>query len=186
MGAAAFLIVEFLGIPYAEVIIAATIPAIVFFFGVWVMVHFEASKEGIGGLDPAELVDIRKHLAAGWFYLVPLGLLLYYLIIERLSVARSAWFTLVAIGALIALIAAYGDETRGLLGGLLTVLVGGNFLAEWLAGGSLVETLTGDAAGSQTLDAALAATLGDLGWLLIAAGVVTMALRPRAPAGLLN
>jgi TRAP transporter 4TM/12TM fusion protein len=186
MGAAAFLIVQYTATPFADVIVAAAIPAIVFFFGVWVMVHFEASKEDIGGLDPAELVDIRKHLAAGWFYLVPLGLLLYYLIIERLSVARSAWFTLVAIGALIALIAAYGDETRGLLGGLLAVLVGGNFLAEWLAGGSLVETLTGDAAGSQTLDAALAATLGDLGWLLIAAGVVTMALRPRAPAGLLN
>jgi TRAP transporter 4TM/12TM fusion protein len=186
MGAAAFLIVQYTGTPFADVIVAATIPAIVFFFGVWVMVHFEASKEGIGGLDASELVDIRSHLVAGWFYLVPIGLLLYYLIVERLSVARSAWFTLVAIGALMALIAAYGDETRGRLGAILAALVGGSFLAEWLAGGSIVETLTGDAAGSQTLDAALAATAGDLGWLLIAAGVLTMALRSRAPTSLLN
>jgi TRAP transporter 4TM/12TM fusion protein len=186
MGAAAFLIVQYTGTPFADVIVAATIPAIVFFFGVWVMVHFEASKEGIGGLDPSELVDVRKHLVAGWFYLVPLGLLLYYLIVERLSVARSAWFTLVAIGALMALIAAYGDETRGRLGAVLAALVGGTFLAEWLAGGSLVETLSGEAAGSQSLDAALAATFGDLGWLLIAAGVLTMVLRPRAPTSLLN
>jgi len=186
MGAAAFLIVQYTGTPFADVIVAAAIPAIVFFFGVWVMVHFEASKEGIGGLDASELVDVRSHLVAGWFYLVPLGLLLYYLIVERLSVARSAWFTLVAIGALMALIAAYGDETRGRLGAFLAALVGGNFLAEWLAGGSIVEALTGDAAGSQTLDAALAATAGDLGWLLIAAGVLTMVLRPRAPTSLLN
>jgi TRAP-type uncharacterized transport system fused permease subunit len=44
----------------------------------------------------------------------------------------------------------------------------------------------GEAAGSQSLDAALAATFGDLGWLLIAAGVLTMVLRPRAPTSLLN
>jgi len=186
MGAAAFLIVQYTGTPFADVIVAATVPAVVFFFGVWVMVHFEASKEGIGGLDASELVDVRRHLVAGWFYLVPIGLLLYYLIVERLSVARSAWFTLVAIGALMALIAAYGDETRGRLAAILAALVGGNFLAEWLAGGSIVETLTGDAAGSGSVDAALAATLGDLGWLLVAAGVLTMALRPRAPSSLLN
>ena len=186
MGAAAFLIVQYTGTPFADVIVAATIPAIVFFFGVWVMVHFEASKEGIGGLDPSELVNVRRHLVAGWFYLLPLGLLLYYLIIERLSVARSAWFTLVAIGALMALIAAYGDETRGVLAAVLTALLGGTFLAEWLAGGSIVQTVAGDAAGARSLGGAFAATLGDLGWLLIAAGVLTMALRPRAPAGLLN
>ena len=52
MGAAAFLIVQYTATPFADVIIVATIPAIVFFFGVWVMVHFEASRVGIGGLDP--------------------------------------------------------------------------------------------------------------------------------------
>ncbi|SEW02586.1 TRAP transporter permease [Halobacterium jilantaiense] len=186
MGAAAFLIVQYTGTPFADVIVAAAVPAVVFFFGVWVMVHFEASKEGIGGLDASELVDVRRHLVAGWFYLVPIGLLLYYLIVERLSVARSAWFTLVAIGALMALIAAYGDETRGLLATALAALVGGTFLTEWLAGGSIVETLTGAAAGGGSVDAALAATLGDLGWLLVASGVLTMALRPRAPTSLLN
>jgi TRAP transporter 4TM/12TM fusion protein len=186
MGAAAFLIVQYTATPFADVIVAAAIPAVVFFFGVWVMVHFEASKEGIGGLDPSELVDVRSHLLAGWFYLVPLGLLLYYLIVERLSVARSAWFTLVAIGALMALIAAYGDDTRRVLGAAFAALVGGTFLAEWLAGGSIREALTGGGTGAQSVDAALAATLGELGWLAIAAGVFTMVLRPRRDASLLN
>jgi TRAP-type uncharacterized transport system fused permease subunit len=103
MGAAAFLIVEYTLTPFRDVIVAAAIPAIVFFFGVWVMVHLEASKRNIGGLAPEDLVAWRPHMLRGWFYLVPLFLLLYYLIIARLSVARSAWFTLIAIGALIAL-----------------------------------------------------------------------------------
>ncbi|MDH5020704.1 TRAP transporter permease [Halobacterium rubrum] len=186
MGAAAFLIVQYTQTPFADVIVAATIPAIVFFFGVWVMVHFEASKEGIGGLDASELVDIRSHLVAGWFYLVPIGLLLYFLIIERLSVARSAWFTLVAIGALMALIAAYGDETRWLLAALLALLLGGTFLSEWLVGGSLVAAATGGGTGAMSPDAALAAMLGDVGWLAIAAGVLTMAIHPQADASRLN
>ena len=124
MGAAAFLIVEFTGIPYAEVIVAAAIPAVVFFFGVWVMVHLEASRAGIGGLDDVALVDVREHLKRGWFYLVPLGLLLYYLLVERLTVARSAYFSLLAILALIALVAAYDPEEWPLLAGALAVLVG--------------------------------------------------------------
>ncbi|MFW6153277.1 MAG: TRAP transporter permease, partial [Halobacteriota archaeon] len=86
MGAAAFLIVEFTGTPYRDVIIAATLPALAFFFGMWVMVHFEAVRQDIGGLDRADLLDIGPHLVRGWFYLVPIGLLLYYLVIARLSI----------------------------------------------------------------------------------------------------
>ena len=73
MGAAAFLLVEYTGTPYADVIVAAAVPAVVFFFGVWVMVHLEASKRGIGGLEGIEVVRLRKHLARGWFYLLPLA-----------------------------------------------------------------------------------------------------------------
>ena len=65
MGAAAFLIVEFTGTPFREVIIAATLPALAFFFGMWVMVHFEAAKHGIGGLQRSELLDIWPHMRRG-------------------------------------------------------------------------------------------------------------------------
>ena len=123
MGAAAFLIVEFLGIPYAEVIIAATIPAIVFFFGVWVMVHLKAAQEGISGVEE-EIVDVREHLKRGWFYLLPIGVLLYYILIERLTIDRAAWFSLVAITALIAFAAAYSRRDRGpLVGGIAALFV---------------------------------------------------------------
>ncbi|EMA19835.1 TRAP transporter permease [Haloarcula argentinensis] len=186
MGAAAFLIVQYTGTSFADVIVAATIPAIVFFFGVWVMVHFEAVKENIGGLDPSELVDIRSHFRSGWFYLVPIGLLLYYLIVERLSVARSAWFTLIAIGALITLVAAYSDETRARLGAVFGVLFGASFLSQYLFGAGVLSALAGDGTGSQTVVGAFSATVGDLGTLIILAGVLTLITRPRLDSPILS
>ncbi len=119
MGAAAFLIVEYTATPFREVVIAATLPAIAFFFGMWVMVHFEAAKEGIGGLKRGELLDLGPHMRRGWFYLVPLGLLLYYLVIARLSVGRAGWLTIAATVALIAMVAAYNERTGPyLIGGV--------------------------------------------------------------------
>jgi len=182
MGAAAFLIVQYTATPFADVIVAAAIPAIVFFFGVWVMVHLEAARLNIGGLDPDSLVDTREHLRVGWFYLVPIVLLLYYLIIVRLSVARSAWFTLVAIVALITLVAAWSDETRGRLVGIFLALGVAQFLAQLLAGAPLLTALGGGGAGAQSAQAAFAATVGNLGWLAITAGVLTLLSKPRLTA----
>ncbi|WP_276261389.1 TRAP transporter permease [Haloglomus litoreum] len=169
MGAAAFLIVEFTGIPYAEVIIAAAIPAVVFFFGVWVMVHLEASRAGIGGLDDVALVDVRDHLSTGWFYLVPLGLLLFYLLVERLTVARSAYFSLLAIVALIAIVASYDPEDRAILAAALISLVALRAGLAFLGGNPVLATV-----------------LGSLGWLVLGAGVVTMLVYPRGEAPLLE
>ncbi|MFC7082044.1 TRAP transporter permease [Halorussus caseinilyticus] len=189
MGAAAFLIVEYTLTPFRDVITAAAIPAVVFFFGVWVMVHLEASKRNIGGLSPDELVAWRSHMLRGWFYLVPLVLLLYYLIVVRLSVARSAWFTLVAIAALIALVAAYNEETRWPLLGTITGLFLLEFAAFLTTGVGLVEAVVG-AGGAGTaarspVEAALAAG-GKLGWLTLAVSLVTMLARPSGDAPLLD
>ncbi|WP_129114089.1 TRAP transporter permease [Halegenticoccus tardaugens] len=186
MGAAAFLIVEFIGVPYPDVIVAATVPAIVFFFGVWVMVHLEASKESIGGVDPSELVSVRPHLKRGWFYLVPLALLLYYLLVERLSVARSAWYTIVAVVALIALVAAYNERTRGTLfagiAGLFALEVG----AYAATGAGLVGALTGAGGAGLPVGAALGAAAGKLGTIVVLVSGATLLLRPRGRTPLLD
>jgi TRAP transporter 4TM/12TM fusion protein len=186
MGAAAFLIVQYTGTPFADVIVAATIPAIVFFFGVWVMVHFEASRLGIGGLDADELVEKWPHFKRGWFYLVPIGLLLYYLIVARLSVARSAWFTLIAIGALITLVAAYSDETRARLGAIFSTLFLVTLASQYLAGAGPIVAVAGGGPGGQSLTAAFAATVGRLGMISIVSGVLTLATRPVLDAPLLE
>ncbi|USZ66852.1 TRAP transporter fused permease subunit [Halorussus salilacus] len=187
MGAAAFLIVEYTLTPFRDVIMAAAIPAIVFFFGVWVMVHLEASKRNIGGLTTEDIVSWRPHLMRGWFYLVPLVLLLYYLIVARLSVARSAWFTLVAIAALIALVAAYNDETRVPLLATIVAVFAVETAAFAVTGAGIVDTLTGGAPGTGLAPAAAAtAAAGKLGWLTLAVSIVTMLVRPRGDAPLLD
>lgn len=72
MGAAAFLMVEFLAIPYATIVIAAIVPAFMHFFGVLCQVHFEAKKNGMRGLEPGEIPRLRDVLARDWPTLAPL------------------------------------------------------------------------------------------------------------------
>ncbi|MBY8911016.1 TRAP transporter large permease subunit, partial [Salinicoccus roseus] len=55
MGAAAFIMVEFTGIPYYEIIKSAFIPALLAYVGILFMVHFEASKHGISGMEKSEM-----------------------------------------------------------------------------------------------------------------------------------
>ncbi|MXR40670.1 TRAP transporter fused permease subunit [Halobaculum sp. WSA2] len=174
MGAAAFLMVQYTATPFAEIIILATIPAIVFFFGVWVMVHFKAVQQGIGGIPDADQESMVDHLKHGWFYLVPIFLLLYYLIIERLSVSRSAWFTLVALVALITVIAAYSDETRVTLAATLAVLVGAEFASLVVAGVPVIALLGGDGGAGLPPAEAASALVGRIGWYGMLAGILTM------------
>ncbi|WP_049969185.1 TRAP transporter permease [Haladaptatus cibarius] len=188
MGAAAFLIVEYTLTPFRDVIMAAAIPAVVFFFGVWVMVHLEASKENIGGLADSKIVGFRPHLLRGWFYLVPLILLLHYLIIERLSIERAAWYTLVAIAALIALIAAYNRTSRVPLVGTIVGISALQFASFVTAGVGIVSLLAGGGGTGTGLAplAALNVVAGQLGWIILAVSLVTLLLRPHADAPLLD
>ncbi|UWG47266.1 TRAP-type uncharacterized transport system, fused permease component [Halanaeroarchaeum sp. HSR-CO] len=191
MGAAAFLIVEFTQTPYAEVIVAAAIPALAFFFGMWVMVHLEAVKHDIGGVPKESLSKPLKILKNGWFYLVPVGLLLYFLVVVRLSVARSGWFTIIALIALVAFLAAYSERTRVPLFG--TIL--GIFLAQvatLMTTGyglfGLFETLVsgGAVAGGMVFSEAVMATMSDLGFLVVAVSLSILLVRPETSSPLLE
>jgi len=79
MGAAAFLMVEFLNQPYQTIILAATVPAFMHFFGVFCQVHFEAKKHGLRGLNADELPDVREVLRRDWPTSIPLFVLLLVL-----------------------------------------------------------------------------------------------------------
>ncbi len=191
MGAAAFLIVEFTGTPYADVIIAATLPAIAFFFGMWVMVHFEAVKNDIGGLARSELPDIPSALKRGWFYFIPLVLLLYYLVIARLSINRAGWLTIVAVIALLAIVAAYDERTKIPLFVTLGVFALASMATYTAVGGGLLETLQ-MAGGLETageplsFGEAAAETAGDMGPIAILVGVVFILLRSQSTPPLLR
>jgi TRAP transporter 4TM/12TM fusion protein len=186
MGAAAFLMVQYTATPFADIIILATIPAIVFFFGVWVMVHLKAVEQGIGGVEDNDMVSLWAHLKRGWFYLVPIGLLLYYLIIERLSVSRSAWFTLVALVALISLVSAYSEETRGRLFGILAAIVGIEIASYAVAGVPVTGLVSGSGGSGVPISQAVSAVGSRIGWYMMLAGAVTLLSKPNLDASLLD
>ncbi|KCB25238.1 TRAP transporter permease [Bordetella hinzii] len=76
MGAAAFLMIEFLGIPYQDIAIAGIFPAFLYFFGMFMQVHFEAKREGLRGLTAEEMPKLRASFKMRWPTLIPLVLLI--------------------------------------------------------------------------------------------------------------
>lgn len=76
MGAAAFLMVEFLSVPYQSIILAAIVPAFMHFFGVFMQVHFEAKRSGLRGLRPEELPNPIEVIKRGWPTAIPLIVLI--------------------------------------------------------------------------------------------------------------
>jgi TRAP transporter 4TM/12TM fusion protein len=91
MGAAAFLMVEFLNLPYATIVIAAIIPAFMHFFGVLMQVHFEARKTGMRGLTDAEIPNLREVFARDWPSLAPLIVLLAVLFTGYTPYLAAFW-----------------------------------------------------------------------------------------------
>ena len=83
LGAAAFLMIEFLAVPYQTIIAAAAIPAFMHFFGVFMQVHFEAKRYGLRGLTDEEMPKLRQSLRERWPTLIPLTLLIFVLVSGR-------------------------------------------------------------------------------------------------------
>jgi TRAP transporter 4TM/12TM fusion protein len=91
MGAAAFIIAEYVNIPYVEVIKAAAIPAFASYAALFYITHIEASKLGLQGIPRNELPPFFKTLIGGAHYLVPILMLLYELIVMRHSPELAAF-----------------------------------------------------------------------------------------------
>ena len=119
MGAAAFIIAEFLGLAYTDVIIAAAIPAIISYLGLLYIVHLESKKLGLKGEDPANLPPKLKTFLSGIHYLIPVTYLMYVLIVLRES-AQSAAFSAIWMLMVIMVIQkpfiALAIEKRGIKG----------------------------------------------------------------------
>ena len=100
MGAAAFIMSEFLGIPYIKIAAAATIPAILYFFSVATMVHFEAKKRGLVGLPRESLPKTTKILKEKWPLVAPLIVIVWLLVTGSSPFLAAFWgiFFSVAIG----------------------------------------------------------------------------------------
>lgn len=90
MGAAAFIIAEFLGLSYTDVVMAAFIPAFVSYFALFYIVHLESLKLGLQGEDPANLPKRWDTFIRGIHYIVPIFFLIYTLIVLRESATSAA------------------------------------------------------------------------------------------------
>jgi TRAP transporter 4TM/12TM fusion protein len=102
MGAAAFLMAEFLEIPYADVVVAAAIPALLYYFAIFVQVDLVAARDRIRFLA-TDLPRARDVLRAGWHFIVPFVVLIYALFettVEAEVAALYASLAIVVLGAL--------------------------------------------------------------------------------------
>src|SRR5699024_3087845 len=72
MGAAAFIMIEFTGVPYSQIIQAALIPSILFFLAQFVVVHYDSKRFGIMGIPKRMLPSVRRLMAAKGYLLIPI------------------------------------------------------------------------------------------------------------------
>lgn len=80
MGAGAFIMAQFLGVPYTTVALAAVIPALLYYAAVMIQVHFEAQRLGLKGLPRDQLPSVWFLLRTRGFLLIPLGAIIYFLL----------------------------------------------------------------------------------------------------------
>lgn len=91
MGSAAFVMAEFLGTPYKYVMIAAIIPAVLYFVSLWFMVHLEAKRNNLEGLEKDKLPNIKKELLRRGHLVIPIILLLVLLFMDYTPIFAAFW-----------------------------------------------------------------------------------------------
>lgn len=107
MGAAAFLMADYLGVPYSNIVIRAILPAVLYFAGVFISVHLEAKKEGLRGLTKEELPRLIPLLKQSYL-LLPLIILVYLVGTSTRSIQYAA-----AIAILVAIVVSlFNKENR--------------------------------------------------------------------------
>ncbi|HEY3303591.1 MAG TPA: TRAP transporter fused permease subunit [Candidatus Binatia bacterium] len=118
MGAAAFLIAEFLNIPYGQVALAAAVPALLYYLALFTQVDLEAAKYGLGGLPAAELPKLRPVMRLGWVFLFPLAFLIYTLMFLNWEAGKAGIATVV----LTFIVGALQKETRPTFKAIVTCI----------------------------------------------------------------
>ena len=136
MGAAAFLMAEYVGVPYSSIIVRAILPAILYFTGIFIAVHLEAKKLGLKGMEKEQL-PVLKQLVKRVYLLLPLVILVYLVssgsktmafaaaiaILFAVSVSNAHKDPILAVIGLAALLAFLFLDMTGLVK-LLLLLVG--------------------------------------------------------------
>ncbi|CAN0488150.1 unnamed protein product [Ectocarpus sp. 12 AP-2014] len=97
MGAVAFIMASFLGVSYGEVMMAALLPALLFYLALLLQVDNYAARKGLKGMPAKDIPRVRDTLLSGWPYLLSLGVLIYMLLVMRLESQAPYYATLVLL-----------------------------------------------------------------------------------------
>jgi len=172
MGAAGFLVASFLNVPYYQVMIAASFPALLYFIVLFLQTDFHAAKEEIHGLADADIPNLKEVMKKGWFFIASIVLMIILLVVYRMT-ALAPFYT---IGFLF-LSTMFRKETR------MTVKKLISFLYE---GGAVVGQITAILAGVGLIIGSFSATgvansfsrelvyfAGDNAFLLLFLGALT-------------
>ena len=95
MGAAAFLMADYLGVPYSDIITRAILPACLYFLGVFLSVHLEAKRLGLKGLSKDQLPRLKELLKESYL-LLPLAILIYLVCSQTMTMQSSAAWSIIA------------------------------------------------------------------------------------------
>ncbi|MGB3261721.1 TRAP transporter permease [Paenisporosarcina sp.] len=120
MGAAAFLMVEFIGVDYWTIAKAAAIPALLYFAGIWIMTHFEAKRVGLRGLSKEEMPD-RKEILKKIYLLIPIVGIIVLLMVDGVTTMQAALYGIL----LTIVVSAIKKETRMSIKDIIEALVDG-------------------------------------------------------------
>ena len=127
MGASAFIIAEFIGISYYDVIVHAAIPAFISYCALFYISHLEAMKLGLRGMPRSETPDVWPTLKAGVHFLIPIGVLIYLLLVERWSPGSAVFYAIllmagiIVINSLLAARTANQPVASGIQAGCITI-----------------------------------------------------------------
>lgn len=113
MGAAAFIMAEMLSVPYSTVVVAAAVPALLYYAVLFVQVDSESALQGIAGVPREQLLPRLDTLIRAWFVLLPLAVLVLALTAGRLSESISALYAIAALLAALAVRRAFVPDSAG-------------------------------------------------------------------------
>jgi len=124
MGAGAFIMAEMMRVPYLKVVEIAMVPALLYFFSVLVMVHFESLRSGIGFLPKEDRIPAWPIFLKGWYFVIPVLVLLFYILSGR-SPSLAGFYAIVSAGAIAVIKSLVSREPRKALVSILNGLAEG-------------------------------------------------------------
>lgn len=97
MGAIAFIMAEWFGVPYAQIATAALIPAALYFAVLFMSIHFEAQRLNLKAIPRRELSSVVACFKEGWFYVLPIGVLIYLLLGRHYPPEMAGIYSILAL-----------------------------------------------------------------------------------------